>query len=403
MSRNIKTTVLLVLVIAVSVWKCGQGPTEPESGKALFELNVRFGRIPDPRFSLEQTPAEKDPLRKPVETGLVLQQIDLARIMVVDLSAYGSIEEVQQSEAGRAYTEDLENWEGDLQNWDERKLLIARHFRIITDQQLTISDGQATGQVTGVIGLNFFFLAFIEQNVIRYVGEGNAVGVEGETRGVDLVVEEIGDGAVNVAITAPANGSTLQTRTVTVTGTISDNTITQATLIVNQNPQTIAVDNGVFSNQVVLSNGTNTIRVQATNAEDQTGSAEITVFCQVATVDIRVTLTWNTSGTDLDLYVTDPNQETVYYSHRQSDIGGTLDVDDRNGYGPENFTLETGNAITGAYYIEVRYFGGTLPSTATVVVILHEGQANETVTTYGPHQFESGNTGPWQVATITWP
>lgn len=39
-----------------------------------------------------------------------------------------------------------------------------------------------------------------------------------------------------------------------------------------------------------------------------------------STGDVQVTLTWNNTA-DLDLYVTEPNGETIYYGNRQSEIG----------------------------------------------------------------------------------
>ncbi len=41
-------------------------------------------------------------------------------------------------------------------------------------------------------------------------------------------------------------------------------------------------------------------------------------------MDVRVVLNWNKSDTDMDLWVTDPNQETCYYSHKQTLIGGRI-------------------------------------------------------------------------------
>lgn len=44
--------------------------------------------------------------------------------------------------------------------------------------------------------------------------------------------------------------------------------------------------------------------------------------------DVRVTLLWSTA-VDLDLYVTDPTQETVYYANTPSGTGGALEHDTR--------------------------------------------------------------------------
>jgi len=208
---------------------------------------------------------------------------------------------------------------------------------------------------------------------------------------------------LTVTITSPSDGATLTTNVVTVSGTVDDNSVSQATLTINGTSQTIAVSGGSFSNQAILSSGSNTIRVDASNSSGQSGYDEITVNCQIATVDIRVTLTWNTSGTDLDLWVTDPNGETVKFSNKVSEIGGELDVDNRSGYGPENFTLEAGEAISGTYSVVVDYWSGNIPSSATVTILLHEGQWNEEVLTFGPHEFNYSDTGNWEVTEFSWP
>jgi hypothetical protein len=50
----------------------------------------------------------------------------------------------------------------------------------------------------------------------------------------------------------------------------------------------------------------------------------------LATGDVRVTLTWGDAA-DLDLVVTDPNGETIYYDSKTSSSGGQLDVDANGG------------------------------------------------------------------------
>jgi hypothetical protein len=71
--------------------------------------------------------------------------------------------------------------------------------------------------------------------------------------------------------------------------------------------------------------------------------------------DIRVVLNWNKSDTDMDLWVTDPNKETCYYSHKETLIGGRISDDFTDGYGPEQFLLK--KAIKGKYQVKVNYYG----------------------------------------------
>jgi tetratricopeptide (TPR) repeat protein len=72
-------------------------------------------------------------------------------------------------------------------------------------------------------------------------------------------------------------------------------------------------------------------------------------------VDVRVVINWNKNDTDIDLWVTDPNGEKCFYSHKKTVIGGRISNDFTAGYGPEQFMLK--KAIKGKYKIEVNYYG----------------------------------------------
>lgn len=70
---------------------------------------------------------------------------------------------------------------------------------------------------------------------------------------------------------------------------------------------------------------------------------------------VHITLTWD-NATDVDLHVIDPYGEEIYYAHRNSASGGELDVDDIDGYGPENIFWPEGGAPNGLYTVAVVYF-----------------------------------------------
>ena len=72
-------------------------------------------------------------------------------------------------------------------------------------------------------------------------------------------------------------------------------------------------------------------------------------------VDVRVILTWDADNTDMDLWVTDPNGEKCFYSHRDTKIGGHMSPDYTGGYGPEEFLLK--RAQPGKYQVHVNYYG----------------------------------------------
>lgn len=83
--------------------------------------------------------------------------------------------------------------------------------------------------------------------------------------------------------------------------------------------------------------------------------------------DVQVTLTWDNTS-DLDLWVTDPYGEKIYWYHPYSASGGQLDVDDVNGYGPENIFWPTGAAPNGTYLVQVDYYSGSGTALYTVLI-----------------------------------
>jgi len=98
-------------------------------------------------------------------------------------------------------------------------------------------------------------------------------------------------------------------------------------------------------------------------------------------VDIRVVLNWNMSDTDIDLWVTDPDNEKCYYSHRNTAIGGRISHDFTRGLGPEQFMLK--KAVKGKYKVEVDYYGDTQvklagPTTILVEIYTHYGTPQQT-------------------------
>jgi len=146
--------------------------------------------------------------------------------------------------------------------------------------------------------------------------------------------------------------------------------------------------------------------------------------------DMRIKLTWNMDGTDVDLHLIKPGGSfgtlgDCYWNNMYPDWDGDgeyydptdpsnndtndpyLDIDNMDGYGPEHITIYSPPA--GTYSVVVHYWNdsGHGPSDATVTVTLHEGTTNEIVETFGPHTlsqsggWETGET--WEATTVTMP
>ena len=106
---------------------------------------------------------------------------------------------------------------------------------------------------------------------------------------------------------------------------------------------------------------------------------------ELGTGDVQATLTWDTND-DLDLWITDPQGVSIYYSNPSSPSGGQLDVDANAGcsgnltdHPVENIFWPTGVAPTGQYTVEVVYFEqcvSTIPI-AFHVRLLVDGRVSE--------------------------
>jgi len=97
-------------------------------------------------------------------------------------------------------------------------------------------------------------------------------------------------------------------------------------------------------------------------------------------VDIRITLSWDSDMTDIDLWVIEPTGEKVYYSHMLSGVGGMFHQDFTGGYGPEEYLIK--RAPKGNYTIKVHFYGNNSPeltgaTTLYVNVFTNFGRPNE--------------------------
>jgi hypothetical protein len=70
--------------------------------------------------------------------------------------------------------------------------------------------------------------------------------------------------------------------------------------------------------------------------------------------DLRVTISWNTDATDIDLWVIEPDGTKCFYSHNRTKFGGELSQDQTQGYGPERYRIR--KARPGTYKVMVHYF-----------------------------------------------
>jgi hypothetical protein len=226
--------------------------------------------------------------------------------------------------------------------------------------------------------------------------------------------------APQVDITSPGDGSTFTTRLIPVVGTVvGDSEITGGNITHNGESRSLPLThqgtegyNYIFSTTLELVQGSNSITVTATDSLNNSGSDTVTVNAVIPIVPISIELTWNTNGTDVDSHLIAPcypmwddfgdcyfgNWNPDWDNSGNSSAGDpSLDVDDTNGYGPENIVL-VAPPFDGIYQYKVHYWsdGGYGPSTATVKIWINGVKGFE-----GNRTMSSGQV--WDCACISWP
>jgi hypothetical protein len=98
--------------------------------------------------------------------------------------------------------------------------------------------------------------------------------------------------------------------------------------------------------------------------------------------DLRVTISWNTDATDVDLWVIEPDGTKCFYQHNRTKNGGELSQDQTQGYGPERYQIK--KAMPGTYTVIVHYYSANANLLAgethvNVVVARQAGSPTELV------------------------
>ena len=104
-----------------------------------------------------------------------------------------------------------------------------------------------------------------------------------------------------------------------------------------------------------------------------------TTVTVVGTGDVQVTLSWDVDS-DVDLHVVAPGGEEIFYGHRSSSSGGTLDLDSNagctiDGIRNENITWPVGRAPRGVYTVRVDYWSSCAVARTEYSVRINNGGA----------------------------
>jgi hypothetical protein len=172
-----------------------------------------------------------------------------------------------------------------------------------------------------------------------------------------------GDGCSDLVVTCSPEifAAPLQTRTVTATATPSAGVITSTIWQLTQRPIGSAANpttpNNLVSNLFMDLAGDYTMTFTAEDSAGASGSCS-TILHAIPTENLRIELSWNTPTTDIDSHLLHPTAPSWYHSTLDCmfincDGGGgpawgaagtaddaRLDIDDVEGFGPENINID---------------------------------------------------------------
>ena len=153
-----------------------------------------------------------------------------------------------------------------------------------------------------------------------------------------------------------------------------------ATLVVNGVAMPMEVgENGSYARPYGFGSGSNSVEVRSPDGRSRARTQCVDSYQGKTQARLRIVLSWDSAGTDLDLHVVTPDGGHAWYGNRVLKDGGALDVDVTTGYGPEIFSSAA--PLKGNYHVYVNYYGsGENTSVLTVArlsIITNEGTPRE--------------------------
>lgn len=180
---------------------------------------------------------------------------------------------------------------------------------------------------------------------------------------------------LTVTITSPASGTETSNNQVNVAATVTNNepdlVIDKAGFSINGAIQQAPLSGNAFSTTAVLKTGDNSIVAGVQTTDGQIfPSTPITVKSNALNNTYHARITWDKDGTDVDLHFSWSGGSECFYSNKTPTWGSAatsprLDVDDTNGFGPENITIG-GLPGSGTYAIRVHYYSDHSKGPTTV-------------------------------------
>ncbi|MDD4929431.1 MAG: DUF2135 domain-containing protein [Gallionella sp.] len=151
-----------------------------------------------------------------------------------------------------------------------------------------------------------------------------------------------------------------------------------AKLVANGIPMPLSLDeSGRFERPYAFGAGSNGIEIRSGRMHRRVQFYD--AYADKPQSRLRVVLSWDSDGTDLDLHVISPDGAHVFYGDRVAANGGALDVDVTTGFGPEIYASVA--PPVGVYHVYVNYYGrggdDQQVTTAQVAIVTQEGTLSE--------------------------
>jgi hypothetical protein len=158
-------------------------------------------------------------------------------------------------------------------------------------------------------------------------------------------------------------------------------------------PGTASSADIILNASTLASSGTVTVRYGVGDAGATGPAASQSIrFLQVGSGDIQISVSW-TDSADVDLHVIDPAGEEIFFGHKASASGGTLDLDAnaacspnesspaRVFYSNENVVWPVGQAPNGTYRVVLDYWSDCgVAQTDWVATVQRQGAAPQIFT-----------------------
>lgn len=129
-----------------------------------------------------------------------------------------------------------------------------------------------------------------------------------------------------------------------------------ATLVVNGVPMPLELDEaGGFGRPYAFAAGSNGVEIRSADGQSRR-RVQFFDAASTARARLRVVLSWDSPGTDVDLHVITPSGGHCFFGNRLLPGGDALDIDVTTGFGPEIFASP--RPERGIWHVYLNYYGG---------------------------------------------